>query len=200
MLKQPVAGRVKTRLARDIGAVAATLAYRSMVNAMAARLGIDARWQTVLAVSPDSASASRMFPRVASRRTQGSGDLGHRLQRIFTSMPHGPVVVIGTDIPAITPDDIAAAFRALGSHDAVFGPSNDGGYWLVGLRRMPRVPSIFANVRWSSEYALVDTEANLASLRIARLKHHDDVDTAADLARLRGVVGRRVLPRLGRAD
>ena len=194
MVKEPVAGRVKTRLALGIGTVAATAAYRAMLSTVVARLGRDPRWQTVLAVSPDVALPSAMLPDIKTRVPQGSGDLGQRLQRIFESLPPGPVVVIGTDIPAIQASDIAAAFCALGSHDAVFGPSRDGGYWLIGMKRQPRVARAFENVRWSSEHALADTTANLKGLRAAHLRPLDDVDTAEDFVRQKLYVGRRVLP------
>jgi uncharacterized protein len=194
MIKEPVAGRVKTRLARGIGTVAATAAYRAMLSTLAARLGSDRRWQTVFAVSPDTAVSSSLLPLTAMRVAQGPGDLGDRLQRIFDITPPGPVVVIGTDIPAITPEDIASAFDALGSHDAVFGPSHDGGYWLIGLKRQPRIARPFANVRWSTEHARADTITNLAGLSVAHLKFLDDIDTADDLSRQRHVVGRRILP------
>jgi uncharacterized protein len=194
MVKEPVAGRVKTRLARGIGTVAATAAYRVMLTAVVARLGHDPRWETVLAVSPNVALSSTMLPDIKTRVPQGSGDLGQRLQRIFDSMPAGPVVVIGTDIPAIQANDIAQAFRALGSHDAVFGPSGDGGYWLIGMKRRPCVALGFENVRWSSEHARADTTANLKGLRVAHLRPLDDVDTAEDLALQKQFVGRRVLP------
>lgn len=196
MIKEPVAGRVKTRLARGVGTVTATAAYRAMLSSLVARLSGDRRWQTILAVSPDNGCNSRMLPaRHLLTLPQGHGDLGHRLQRVFDRLPPGPAVVIGTDIPAIRPEDIAAAFRQLGSNDAVFGPSSDGGYWLVGLKRARRIPRAFADVRWSTEHALADTKDNLAGQRIAQLRGLDDVDSAYDLAQQRQIIGRRVPPR-----
>jgi uncharacterized protein len=194
MVKEPVAGRVKTRLARGVGTVTATAAYRTMLSTLIARLGKDPRWQTILAISPDDSFASRLLPRLTHRVPQGGGDLGDRLQRVLDVMPAGPVVVIGTDIPAIKRGDIAAAFRALGSHDAVFGPSRDGGYWLVGLKRCPKTVRPFDKVRWSSEHALEDTRKNLSACRVAHLRHLDDVDTQIDFAEQRSLIGRRLLP------
>ncbi len=76
---------------------------------------------------------------------------------------------------------IARAFRALGGHDAVFGPAPDGGYWLVGLKRM-RVPgTLFDNVRWSSEHALSDSVVSLEGARVALVDTLGDVDTVDDL-------------------
>jgi rSAM/selenodomain-associated transferase 1 len=194
MVKQPIAGRVKTRLAKGIGSVSATAAYRNMLTSLVARLASDPRWMTVLAVSPDMATASRMLPNKAARISQGGGDLGQRLQRVTHKCGRGPVVVIGTDSPSVMPSDIASAFEALGSHDAVLGPSRDGGYWLVGLKRCPRTPRVFDHVRWSTEHTLADTRANLAGRSVALLGIHGDVDEAADLRAMRHVIGRRILP------
>jgi hypothetical protein len=94
----------------------------------------------------------------------------------------GPTCIIGADIPGIEAPHIAQAFKALGDHDAVFGPAPDGGYWLVGLKHAPK-PGLFANVRWSTEHALADSRATLPDARIATIATLADVDTAADLAR-----------------
>ena len=194
MLKEPKAGRVKSRLARDVGAVAATRFYRETMTSVAWRLGNDPRWQTLLAISPDAAIDSKTIPAGTQRIRQRSGDLGQRLQRVVECVPPGPVVIIGTDIPGITPANIWAAFRALGSHDAVFGPASDGGYWLVGLKRRPNCPRIFESVRWSTAFALADTKANLLGLKCAEIDVKDDVDAGGDLVRLTRLAGRRILP------
>jgi glycosyltransferase A (GT-A) superfamily protein (DUF2064 family) len=128
-------------------------------------------------VTPDGARWPRRVPAVA----QGHGDLGQRMHRALAS--HRRAVVVGSDIPDLAREDISAAFRALGRADAVFGPAEDGGYWLVGLG--PRRPvSPFADVRWSSEHALADTLANFHGRRIALLRTLRDVDTADDLRAL----------------
>jgi len=100
-------------------------------------------------------------------------------------LPPGPAVIVGTDIPDLSAAHVSRAFRALGDHDAVFGPAADGGYWLVGLRRSPRVPDAFSSVRWSTEHALSDTLANLVGLKVAFVETLDDVDDGASLARWR---------------
>jgi len=176
-VKKPLLGRVKTRLAANIGAVAATAFYRQCLQRVIPPLARDARWRTWLAVTPDGTRAP--WPAEVSLLNQGGGDLGRRMQRPMTALPPGPVVIIGTDVPDITPAHIAQAFRALGRHDAVFGPAADGGYWLVGLRRRPRVPEAFADVRWSSQQALADTLRNLHGLKIAMLDTLADIDDGA---------------------
>lgn len=194
MVKEPVMGRVKTRLAREIGWVEATRFYRGTAHAVVARLSADTRWRTVLAVAPDTAVGSRVWLPHIDRRGQGDGDLARRMQRIMDWRGPGPIVIVGTDIPAIRPAHIAQAFRALGRTDAVLGPAGDGGYWLVGLARVPRVLAPFRSVRWSSAHALADTRRNLDGHDIAEVAQLDDVDDGAAFARVRGFCGRRVLP------
>jgi rSAM/selenodomain-associated transferase 1 len=196
MAKEPRAGLVKTRLARETGIVAATAAFRQSLNHVAARLNAPLRWQTILAVSPDAACASRMLPITAKRVPQGQGDLGTRMARAITHAPHGPVILIGADIPGVAHGDIAEAFRLLGQNGAVLGPAGDGGYWLIGFRHRPLPPDLFRNVRWSSPHALSDTKSNLRGLRVAMAPTRGDFDCAAHLSALRPLIGRRVLPRV----
>lgn len=180
MLKEPRPGRVKTRLGRDIGLTAAAWWFRHQSAALLRRLQ-DPRWQLHLAIAPDHTGlTSRIWPPHLPRSPQGQGDLGARMTRQFCHHP-GPTCVIGADIPDIEPHHIADAFRALGDHDAVFGPAPDGGYWLVGLKHTPK-PGLFENVRWSTEHALADSRATLPkSTSIATIATLADVDTAADL-------------------
>jgi uncharacterized protein len=177
LAKAAVMGRVKTRLGRDIGRVKATGFYRHTVSTVLRRLGQKNRWNCWLALSPDTASGKRCTPWQTIK--QGEGDLGQRMDRAIRAMPPGPVVLIGTDIPAISPDHIEAAFKALGHHDAVFGPAEDGGYWLVGARRTPTLPDLFTGVRWSTEHALSDTLNILKHKRVALLETLDDIDDAS---------------------
>jgi rSAM/selenodomain-associated transferase 1 len=192
MAKAPVAGRVKTRLSVEVGVATPVRFVRHSLAALLQRVTAAPRWSTLLAVTPDTTASSRLWPWGVPFMPQGSGDLGARMQRLFDCAPPGPVVIVGTDIPDVTRTHIAAAFRLLGRHDAVFGPAADGGYWLVGLRRRPRVLRPFRGVRWSTEHALSDTLANLHDCSVAQLPTLCDIDTAADLARCAAHFGRRV--------
>lgn len=185
--KAPRMGRVKTRLARDIGTVSAWKFYRRQLFSLVRNLGHDPRWQTHLFVAPDmSAGDDRIWPSGVSRHPQGGGDLGERMQRAFDILPPGPAMIIGADIPGITSGHIADGFRALGNHDAVFGPADDGGYWLVGVKRSPRRPRLFDGVRWSGPHALDDTRRNLGGYSVSLLEILADIDDGADYARLSG--------------
>lgn len=180
MLKQPVAGRVKTRLGRDIGMTAAAWWFRHQSRRVIRRLR-DPRWNLVLAVSPDHALMSPVWPADLPRIAQGQGGLGDRMGRVFASVP-GPVLIVGADIPALDRHAIAVALDALRGHDAVIGPASDGGYWLIGLRNTARLPAtLFQNVRWSTQHARADTLRGMSDLRIAYAATLDDVDEAHDL-------------------
>lgn len=183
--KAPRMGRVKTRLARDIGTVSAWGFFRHALAGLLRRLNSDPRWNTVIAVAPDTTVGSPIWPAHIDQAAQGLGSLGDRMQRTFDLMPPGPVVIVGADIPGITPKHIADAFEALGHNDAVFGQADDGGYWLVGQKRSPKIRQIFNNVRWSGPHALVDTIANLGDARIALLEPLIDVDDGNDYQRWR---------------
>ncbi len=185
MVKEPRPGRVKTRLGRDIGLTASAWWFRHQVRALLRRIE-DPRWETLLAVSPDVEGLnSRIWPAHLSRIAQGSGDLGDRMGRILRGLPKGPVCIIGADIPDVTRPKIADAFKALGNHEAVFGPAPDGGYWLIGMKRArPPAQDILQNVRWSSEHALLDSAGSLGDVTIARAATLHDVDTVDDLKRL----------------
>lgn len=184
MVKEPRPGQTKTRLARETSAIFATRWYRSQVRDLIHRLARDPRWTTLLAIAPDrSCASSRVWPTHLPRIPQGPGDLGHRIRRVFLRMPPGPVIVIGSDIPGIAPRHINAAFRSLGRHSAVIGPSQDGGYWLIGLRRLQCLPRrSFTAVRWSTSHTLRDTLMSLRHNSIGTTTPRNDVDTLADLA------------------
>ena len=178
--RAPRLGAVKRRLAKDIGDRAALNFHLATLRHLLRILAADRRFSTVVSVTPDRAMLR--LPDRVRRIRQGPGDIGQRMQRAFRQFPRDRVVIIGSDIPDATAQDIVRAFRALGNADAVFGPAADGGYWLVGLS--PRRPArLFDHVRWSSEHALADTLQNLAGRDVALLRTLHDVDTAEDWRR-----------------
>ena len=177
MVKEPRPGRVKTRLGRDIGMLAAAQWYRRHVTACMARLR-DPRWSLVAVYDPKTA---RVIPGDADQYVwQGRGDLGRRMIAMLRRAP-AKSVLLGSDIVGVTPAHIARAMTALATHDAVLGPSPDGGYWLIGFRHPQRLPpGLLDGVRWSSEHALADTVARLPG-QVALIDMLNDVDTVDDL-------------------
>tara|TARA_R110002020_G_scaffold114741_2_gene263937 strand:- start:2463 stop:3074 length:612 start_codon:yes stop_codon:yes gene_type:complete len=188
MVKEPRPGRVKTRLGAEIGMTRAAWWFRHRIRYLLRRLR-DPRWHLVLAVSPDvDGLQSRVWPGDLPRIPQGTGHLGHRMLRAMAAAPPGPVCLIGADIPDVTSTEIAHAFRMMGTADAVLGPAEDGGYWLIGFRssalaaRALRTGAL-DRVRWSTPHAMADTVAVLPGLKIAEAARLADVDTKADLTR-----------------
>ena len=182
MVKEPRPGRVKTRLGHDVGMSTAAWWFRHQTRRLI-RSTQDPRWRTVLALAPDeSVASSRFWPKGLVRIPQGSGDLGERMARALEMAMPGPVLLIGGDIPGVTPAGISRAFKALRNHDIVTGPAPDGGFWCIGLTGPMCPRSLFRNVRWSSENALADTLAGLGGQRVALTDTLSDVDTIDDLA------------------
>ena len=195
MAKAPAMGRVKTRLARDIGAVEATRFYRVALARLIRQMASDPRWQTVISASPDTQAlpSEHWLLDANAGVPQGNGDLGARMQSVFDKAPCGPTVIVGSDIPDISSKHIAQAFQTLGDHEAVIGPSVDGGYWLIGQKRMPRVLEPFNGVEWSSGRERDQTLANFGNARVAMLGELSDVDNGTDHARWRKAEGIRKL-------
>jgi len=179
--RKPAVGVGKRRLAADIGDVEAWRFQRSSLDRLLRTLAPDRRWRSWAAVTPDKPTTwvrgrARALP-------QGAGDLGQKLERLARRFPVGHLVIIGSDTPDVRRSDIAAAFNALRSNDAVIGPAVDGGYWLIGLRRSVRGPMPFSSIRWSSQETLTDTLRAMPGLRVALLRTCEDVDDVASLRR-----------------
>ncbi len=184
MAKAPRLGQVKTRLARDTGALAAWALYRRMSGGIIHRLARDPRWRTVLAVDPDGLAAragAGIWPAGPARIGQGRGNLGVKMERALKTAPTGPVVMVGTDCPDMRPHHIAEAFHLLGRYDAVFGPAEDGGFWLIGLARRPYPDGIFEGVTWSGSHTLGEVITNLRPrYRAGFVDTLRDIDTVHD--------------------
>ena len=184
-VRAPRLGVGKRRLARDIGDVAALRFERVMLGLLCRRLVRDRRWRLRLAVTPERSRHGRRWPPGVKIVGQGGGDLGERMRRALAACPPGPAVLVGSDLPEMRAMHIAAAFRLLGRHDLVFGPAADGGFWLVGARRSPRLPPLFGPVRWSTPHALSDALANLPpGVSVGFAARLDDVDDGAAHRRL----------------
>ncbi len=180
MIKEPRRGQVKTRLASQIGAGPALRFFRANVAATITRLRHDPRWRLVLAITPDERRSSPAWPASVARAGQGVGDLGARMERLMEQARPGHALIIGSDIPGITTSHVARALDLLERHDLVLGPSDDGGFWLIGVNRRMRPRGRLAGVRWSGPHAMGDTLQRCAGLRVAFADELRDVDTAED--------------------
>jgi uncharacterized protein len=178
LAKEPVPGRVKTRLCPPCSPDgAASLAAAALADTLAAATASGAR-RVVLAL--DGRPGPWCPPGVVIV-DQGTGGLDRRLATAWSAVP-GPAVQIGMDTPQVTADDLDAAMSALAddSMDAALGPAADGGWWAIGLRRPD--PRVFLGVPMSRPDTGERQARRLASLglRTSTLPIRTDVDTWAD--------------------
>ena len=202
-VKWPEPGRVKTRLGRDLGDAQAVEIYRELVAGVINALPVSEFDGLRICFDPPERRQeveAWLHPLVETVKIrvifepQVPGDLGDRLAGAFASAfadsegNRARVLAIGSDCLEITPEDYDQAFAALDQDeiDVVFGPSFDGGYYLVGIDA-PQ-PSLFREIPWSAEDTLDVSlaAATSAGLRVAFLDQHHDIDTASDWHRFCG--------------
>lgn len=183
LLKAPQTGRVKTRLAKELGEAAALAAYRLLVETLMDNLR-NARPAT-LCFTPHECESEMVAWLGDNHRyeAQCDGDLGTRLAHaIGRAFDRGAkrVLTIGADCPDVVPDDLRRADELLKTSDVVIGPARDGGYWLIGLNRA--TPELFEDIDWSTERVCGQTTDRAAALglRVAVLRTLTDVDTLAE--------------------
>lgn len=182
-LRAAVRGRVKTRLAATVGDERALDIYTKLVahtlNVVQPLVCAKQAWYS----DGIPVDAHVMAPGFDLREQVGA-DLGARMQYAFEegfNQGYGPIIIIGTDLPQLSSALLAEAFGALKDHDAVIGPANDGGYYLLGLNAP--LDALFHHKAWSTSSVLA---ATLADLHMHKRTCHllpelVDVDTEADL-------------------
>jgi rSAM/selenodomain-associated transferase 1 len=184
--REPLPGMVKTRLAATVGAKAAAELYATMLQDV---LNITRQLdgvETIVFWACEEHALSRLAEKYqCASRLQGPGDLGQRMQRAFEEMftdGFDLCCIIGSDAPDLPPTYILNAYQLLDEqHDVVLGPSLDGGYYLLGLKRL--YPQLFRNISWSSPDVLRQSLAAARSqgLTTALLPEWQDIDTDEDL-------------------
>jgi rSAM/selenodomain-associated transferase 1 len=188
--KEPAAGQSKTRLASVLSVAQRTALAEAMLLDKIAQVDAVLGVRPWLAYAPDEA-LSAMRARCDERwglLAQGEGPLGARLTRVSEALfraGYSAVILIGSDSPTLPRERLDEARDALASGaDAVIGPAEDGGYYLLGLRAFE--PSVFEAIEWSTERVFAQTTAAIerAGLRWTSLAESYDVDVASDLLRL----------------
>jgi rSAM/selenodomain-associated transferase 1 len=188
-VRAPLAGAVKTRLQRELGPDQAAALYRAFVEdvvVLCNRIRRAGRVRVALWGDDASDPSVRAWAEAldTSPRQQPEGDLGVRMGLAFRDGLANAerVVLIGSDAPTLPFATIVSAFNRLENDSLVLGPSNDGGYFLIGASgASPR----FDGVRWSTEFAFRDTVAANASADAGFVPPWYDVDDPLDLHTLR---------------
>lgn len=184
--KQPSAGKVKTRLAKSTGDKFAVTLYRLVTEQLMNELRKFSEFKKYLFYTPDS-DANTMRHWLGNEFIyieQNGMDLGLRMQSAFElvlSEANDRVIIVGTDIPDLNSNVIVNAFSKLELHDVVIGPSADGGYYLLGMKK--GIPEIFENIDWSTEKVFKSTIEKLDKLNHSYfiLDELNDIDTEDDL-------------------
>jgi rSAM/selenodomain-associated transferase 1 len=186
MAKAPVPGAVKTRL-RIEPWQAAELQRASIMDAVAKARALG---PVTVAGSPKGQLdlIKPLLPPEVRLIAQVEGDLGQRMRtgtaELLSQSP-GPILILGTDAPTLPPDYLRKAARALDDYDASIVPSRDGGYVLLGLKRLH--DALFSGIAWSTDIVYLQTmeRAKEAGISLLVLEPWYDVDTPADLERLK---------------
>mgnify|MGYP000610008057 CR=1 FL=1 len=181
--KNAILGKVKTRLASEMGEARALEIYRhltqstySVLEDMSAPV-----WTYFSDFIPETVN-----PPIAKSFVQDGQDLGERMANAFArsfELGMDKVVLIGTDCPTLQSQHLNEAFEALTHSDLVLGPATDGGYYLIGMKR--RADYLFEGISWSTSQVLTET-LNVASqhgLTTTLLQELNDIDTPEDWER-----------------
>ncbi len=187
--KPPVAGSAKTRLASKIGATpAAAFAQAFLQDTWATVSALP--WARVILATTDNRFRDFCLRSTAEIWLQGEGDLGQRIERVVKRglAKVDTVIAVGADTPGLPPRLLEQAREELTLKDAVLGPCDDGGFYLIGLRRCPE--GLFEGLPWSSPDTFAAMKARLESvgMSIGMLDRWFDVDEVEDLDRLRSEI------------
>jgi len=182
-IKNPVPGKVKTRLAAAVGPQKAYQIYLKLLSLTidaASETGADRQVWYASYIDSDDFISEPDF----NKRKQIGEDLGARMLHAFKSgfnEGYKNIIIIGSDCPDVNPAVLEEAFSELREHDLVIGPSADGGYYLLGMKNLYK--ALFGEIDWSTDRVLEQTleKANSLSLSVACLPELNDIDTIEDL-------------------
>lgn len=190
-VKNPIPGKVKTRLAKTMGEEKALEIYRQLLDhthKVTQKVAVD----KIVFYSDEVITDDIWEETSYDKKVQEGSDLGKRMVNAFKyafSKGYRKAIVIGSDCFEITPKIINEAFAALPANNFVIGPTHDGGYYLLGMATL--YASVFKNKRWSSDEVLHDTLVDIRNINgsYKLLKELTDIDTEADLDSVKNLTG-----------
>ncbi|MCP4541221.1 MAG: glycosyltransferase [Chloroflexi bacterium] len=193
MAKRPAVGQTKTRLCPPLTLDQAAALYEALLqDTIELVAGLDSV-QLAIAVTPPEAvdSFRRISPPGTILLPVAGKDIGDCLNQVLNCLlasGHSQAIALNSDGPTLPPTCMQQAVAQLDDADVVLGPSEDGGYYLIGLKQ-PQ-PELFQGIEWSTERVTAQTldRAKALGLNVALLPSWYDVDTATDLDRLRAEV------------
>lgn len=179
--KNPVAGKVKTRLAKDLGNEKALDIYKFLLDhtvKFTSKVNASKQVYYSDSVTENDIWNNELF----EKRKQEGVDLGMRMQHAFNTgfqIGYGKIIIIGSDMYDIDSEVIDKAFLQLDNHDYVIGPAQDGGYYLFGMKSLNS--DVFKNKEWGTSSVLKDTLKDLDGHKVAMLETRNDVDLLDDI-------------------
>ncbi len=185
MAKEPTAGRVKTRLSPPLSREVGADIYKAMLLDAADLLAASGAKNKFLFFDPPESLYFRRFEEWGiTIRPQSMGDLGIRMEKAFQEVMtrhQEAALIIGTDIPLLTEIIIEEAVSNLKESDMVIGPSEDGGYYLLGMNKFTEIP--FKGIHWSSDMVLQETKKKLddAAISFTLTDTLSDIDSFLDI-------------------
>ncbi len=189
-VRNPVPGKVKTRLARGVGELDACALYTCFIQDMLDMMEALPMEVLVFSWPPlESEQVQGWLGPDYSLHPQQGRDLGKNMQKAFEqvfALGYSRALLVGSDIPDLPANFLVEAMKALDTHDCVLGPSQDGGYYLVGFDREGFCPEIFSGPQWGTSSALDHTLEVLKSRQVShqKLATWRDVDDLDDLQAL----------------
>ncbi len=179
--RNPEFGKVKTRLARDIGHQAALDIYKFLL-AHTVKICTPLDTEKAVYYSEEIPNNDLWNAAVFQKKKQVGEDLGERMQNAFAEgfhLGYSKIIIIGSDLYDIETKDLEQAFNVLNNHEIVIGPAEDGGYYLLGMKQLH--PKLFKNKNWGTATVLQDTINELKKSNYKLLEKRNDVDLYSDI-------------------
>ena len=180
-IKNPELGKVKTRLAKTVGDEKALQVYKDLLfHTMIETQNLDC--DKFVFYDENIETNDIWSGTLYEKRLQFGSHLGAKMQNAFQTLfdlGYQNCIIIGSDLFDLEANHISEAFNKLESNDVIIGPAEDGGYYLLGLKKV--IPSIFKNKNWGTSTVLSDTLKDLENYKIEFLETLNDIDTFEDL-------------------
>ncbi len=179
--RNPEPGKVKTRLAKDVGDITAFKIYNFLLEhtvSVTRNLAVSKEVYYSEAIPQNDI----WKPEIYSKNLQKGKGLGERMKNAFQEgfkNGYKNIIIIGSDLYDLQQEDLEKAFQLLREKDAVIGPATDGGYYLLGMNQL--FPEVFEDKEWGTSSVLEDTLKDLKEKNIGLLEARNDVDYYSDI-------------------
>jgi len=179
--RNPELGRCKTRLARTVGNEDALAIYKILLQ-HTVKISKDLNIDKFVYYSNSIAKNDVWNEEIFRKKKQGGNDLGKRMKNAFIDlfrMAYEKIIIIGSDMYDLSKTDLENAFSCLERNDFVLGPAEDGGYYLLGMKK--NKPEIFQNKKWGTKTVFSDTINDLKNEKVYLLPIKNDIDIYEDI-------------------